>query len=183
MNHDINQIAKETRRLLKSLFPAWKFSVTTKKYTGGRTLKVALMSGPEAVVEEYLSHQHNPSGEWLKDDGTRAHQLNRYAFNKEALHPVEARVSNGVRLTPRAWAMMKAVCSLSTRENYDNSDVRVDYFDVNYWFDIEIGKWEKPYVIVPVEGWEDAAQLEDAASEIVEYIEETEALENSGAIA
>jgi hypothetical protein len=32
--------------------------------------------------------------------------------------------------------------------NYDNSNSQIDYFDVGYYIDINIGKWNKPYVVV-----------------------------------
>jgi hypothetical protein len=28
---------------------------------------------------------------------------------------------------------------------YDNSDIQTDYFDTAYYYDINIGKWNKPY--------------------------------------
>jgi len=30
---------------------------------------------------------------------------------------------------------------------YDNSDAQTDYFDTAYYVDVNIGKWNKPYVI------------------------------------
>lgn len=30
--------------------------------------------------------------------------------------------------------------------NHDNSDIMTDYFDVGWYVDINIGKWNKPYV-------------------------------------
>ena len=32
--------------------------------------------------------------------------------------------------------------------NHDNSDIQSDYFDVGWYVDINIGKWNKPYVCV-----------------------------------
>jgi hypothetical protein len=29
--------------------------------------------------------------------------------------------------------------------NHDNSDIMTDYFDVGWYIDIKIGKWDKPY--------------------------------------
>lgn len=29
---------------------------------------------------------------------------------------------------------------------YDNSDIQTDYFDTAYYLDINVGKWNKPYV-------------------------------------
>jgi len=31
--------------------------------------------------------------------------------------------------------------------NYDNSDIMTDYFDVGFYIDINIGQWDKPYVL------------------------------------
>lgn len=30
---------------------------------------------------------------------------------------------------------------------YDRSDAQVDYFDTAYYFDVNVGKWNKPYVV------------------------------------
>lgn len=32
-------------------------------------------------------------------------------------------------------------------EWYDNSDIQSDYFDTAYYIDINIGRWNKPYVV------------------------------------
>jgi hypothetical protein len=32
--------------------------------------------------------------------------------------------------------------------NHDNSDIMVDYFDVGWYTDISVGKWNKPYTPV-----------------------------------
>ena len=31
--------------------------------------------------------------------------------------------------------------------NHNNSDIQTDYFDVGWWIDINIGKWNKSYVL------------------------------------
>ncbi len=32
--------------------------------------------------------------------------------------------------------------------NHDNSDIMTDYFDVGWYVDINIGKWDKPYILI-----------------------------------
>lgn len=32
--------------------------------------------------------------------------------------------------------------------NYNNSDVQSDYFDVGFYTTVNIGRWDKPYVVV-----------------------------------
>jgi len=31
--------------------------------------------------------------------------------------------------------------------NYDNSDIMTDYFDVGWYININVGKWNKPYTV------------------------------------
>ena len=31
--------------------------------------------------------------------------------------------------------------------NHDNSEPQTDYFDVGWWVDVNIGKWDKPYIV------------------------------------
>jgi len=31
--------------------------------------------------------------------------------------------------------------------NHDNSDIQTDYFDVGWYIDINVGRWNKPYIL------------------------------------
>ncbi len=33
---------------------------------------------------------------------------------------------------------------------YDRSDIMTDYFDTAYYFDVNVGKWNKPYIVETV---------------------------------
>jgi len=35
----------------------------------------------------------------------------------------------------------------SSVANHDNSDIMTDYFDVGWYLDINVGKWDKPYIL------------------------------------
>lgn len=39
------------------------------------------------------------------------------------------------------------VMSVLNEGNHDNSDIQSDYFDVGWYVDINIGKWNKPYIL------------------------------------
>jgi hypothetical protein len=43
--------------------------------------------------------------------------------------------------------LTEAFNALKSADYYDNSDARYDYFDTAYYYDIEIGKWNKPFVV------------------------------------
>jgi hypothetical protein len=38
--------------------------------------------------------------------------------------------------------------ALKSAGYYNNSDAQIDYFDCAYFYDINIGKWNKPYELV-----------------------------------
>jgi len=47
----------------------------------------------------------------------------------------------------KAKAFLKEVFPLLNTGNHDNSDISTDYFDVGWYVDVQIGKWNKPYVL------------------------------------
>ena len=43
--------------------------------------------------------------------------------------------------------LQEVLAEMKGNEWYDNSDPQTDYFDIAYYVDINIGKWNKPYSI------------------------------------
>ena len=43
-------------------------------------------------------------------------------------------------------ATMHAIMDVMNHGNHDNSDSMTDYFDVGWYVDFNIGKWDRPYV-------------------------------------
>jgi len=41
----------------------------------------------------------------------------------------------------------EAFAALKSAGYYNNSDAQIDYFDTAYYYDINIGKWNKPYAL------------------------------------
>jgi hypothetical protein len=130
----LTEITKTIRAELKKQFPGCKFSVTTKH---GIEITVALMTAPAspfANLNTVNGHEHN--GEYA--------QLNHYHIKQDW---DGSWVSNGYYLTEQAVEMLNTVIEISNRENWDNSDIQADHFDVNYYFHLEIGKWNRPFVV------------------------------------
>ena len=130
----LTEITKAIRSELKEKFPGCKFSATTEH---GLSVTVSLMAAPVspfASLSTVNGHEH--SGEYA--------QLNHYHIrqNREG-----GWVSNGYYLTEQAVEMLNTVVEMSNRENWDNSDAQADHLDVNYYFHLQIGKWDKPFVV------------------------------------
>lgn len=50
---------------------------------------------------------------------------------------------------PKALAALKEIKeALLAADYYDRSDAQVDYFDTAYYYNINVGRWNKPYELV-----------------------------------
>jgi hypothetical protein len=47
----------------------------------------------------------------------------------------------------KALAFLSAVMSVMNTGNHDNSDIQSDYFDIGWYIDVNIGAWNKPYLL------------------------------------
>ena len=55
------------------------------------------------------------------------------------------------RYAGKAKEFLEKAVKILNEGNYDNSDAQTDYFDVGYYVRINIGKWDKPYVVLQKE--------------------------------
>ena len=123
------EIAKRVRAYLKKRFPGCKFSVRAKYFSGGSELSIALMEAPfEAFQGEQL--QYEP--------------INYYALLRSADNP-------GSFLTDDAYSVLRDVTQCVLSYHRDDSAPEIDYFDTNFYFDLSIGRWDKPFKATKVE--------------------------------
>ena len=47
----------------------------------------------------------------------------------------------------KALAFLSAILPAMNTGNHDNSDIQSDYFDVGWYVDVNIGAWNKPYIL------------------------------------
>ena len=47
----------------------------------------------------------------------------------------------------KALAFLSEVMPVMNNGNYDNSDIQSDYFDIGWYIDVNIGSWNKPYIL------------------------------------
>ena len=48
-------------------------------------------------------------------------------------------------MTEEGHNLLKEAVKIAEQYNYDNSDSMTDYYDVNFGFNIWIGKWNKEF--------------------------------------
>lgn len=138
-NYDSNlstkDIAQRIREYVKTSYPDCKFSITTHYASMCSEIRVALMSGPYAAIVTGADHV----------------QINQYHIERDE------------RLTDWARAVLLDVNDCIKSYHWDDSDGMIDYFDVNFYYGLDVGKWDKPYTITNKPRKISAPKTEDKA--------------------
>ena len=150
---DLKDIAKAVKQQLKKEYPTCVFSVVTERYSMGQSLHVSLMQNDFKIIRDFkdipeVALLHIGTGyteEQIKQrQEEKHHQLNQYTFNEE--YDID-KWCNGVFLTKEGHDLFKRVGEIVNQYNYNDSDIQTDYFDVNFYLSLNIGKWDKPYIL------------------------------------
>jgi hypothetical protein len=137
MYKDIKFIAKEVRQSLHKQYPSCTWQVRISRFSGGQSLSVSLLSAPFEAFARDTDHAGNPQRGYA--------QLNHYQFREIYGRGKGEYLNNGNYLTKEAWDCMTKADRIANKDNWNNSRPEEDYFDVNYWLDLNIGEWDKPF--------------------------------------
>ena len=116
--YDLKEITKEVRELLKKEFPDCRFSVSHER----NTLRIALMSAPVSPLKTNTIIEGHT-------DVTRYH------------------LARNNILTDAGKELFIKINEIADQWNWDRSDIQSDYFDVNYYLNMSVGKWDKPFEV------------------------------------
>ena len=105
------------------------------------TLVLNVTQGDIDFIENFIkTDREKPYAKYMSDDQVaylRKNQcldVNPYHFKDH--------------FTGRALQFLKEVHTAMMKGNHDNSDIQTDYFDVGWYVDINIGRWNRPYALV-----------------------------------
>lgn len=115
---------------LKAVMPKdWKYSLAVRHHS---TIVLTIRSAPVDLVAEAFEAERRHY--LLKDEAAKVPSymsVNHY---------------NAARAYGEDHIFVKIAAALNT-DNYDRSDSQSDYFDVGHYVDINIGKWDKPFIV------------------------------------
>ena len=142
----VTEVGKNLREALKEKYPECKFSITGHKYSMGQSITISLMSAPYEVFNKPdgdiagLRHGHiNWSVEEIlkiwQDIVDKGHEQVNHFYIKDSYI-----------LTDKAKEIMEFVKKEANSYNYDDSDGMIDYFQTNFYLNLHIGKWYKPFI-------------------------------------
>jgi hypothetical protein len=145
------EIARRIREELKDEFPRLKFSVVMEHHN---SIIIALMKSDIKIIQKFEDipkdafYSYEIDQRYTEDDirlsqNKKYHQLNEHTL-RDDYNPLKW--NNGVFLTETGHKILKRVEEIANRYNYDNSDIMTDYFDVNFYLHIHLGKWNKELI-------------------------------------
>ena len=157
-NYDSNlsttDIAKKLREYVKKNYPDYKFSITSKYFSGGSEINVTLKQAPgeitnEKIMKEYL--EHNSAREWWnKDTGKyekyyemtdeRKKDVIKDAVEHAYTFNIPGAEENPSWMAPEVNKVMMDVQRQLESYNFDHSDSQSDYYHVNFWSHYDISK-------------------------------------------
>ena len=142
-NYSVNlttkDIAKIIRERLKQEFKECKFSVRCEYFAGGSSITVSLMEANFEVFNKQFKQDKN--GRVYTEEDYKYAQLNEHTFSDDFTDGY----NNGVYLTKKAWNILKKVVEIVRSYQFVDSDIQTDYYNTNFYFELTIGKWNKPF--------------------------------------
>jgi len=97
------------------------------------TLVLNVKSGPIDFIQNYNDTVGNqPGGFRLGSPAVDCVDVNPYHYQSH--------------FSGKAKNFLKEILTAMNDGNHDRSDVQTDYFDVGFYVDVNIGKWNKPYI-------------------------------------
>lgn len=115
------------------------------------SINIAIMEAPQSIMF----------------DNSEYSQINHYS------------IKDSERLTDYGKKVLSGICNYATTFNYDDSDAMIDYFDTNFYLNIAVGKWNKPFRVVPKNEIREVKQTEttnNADIKLVDYSEKAIAI-------
>ena len=119
---NFSEIVDIIRSWLKNTYPGCKFSVRKNNYN--------------SIYVNLIKADFEP---FKAGSGLVKHSVNHYHIDSDN------------HLNARGKEVMKNITDFVMSYNYDNSDIMTDYFDTNFYFNLSIGKSDKPFEYVPLQ--------------------------------
>lgn len=128
MAHMSQERKKEIAAELKRVIPkGWKWTLAVRHHS---TIVLNIAAAPIDLIADANVKR--------KADNQQA--VDYYSVNPYWYHE---------HFSPEVVALLKPILEALNRGNYNNSDIQSDYFDVGWYVDVNIGRWNKPFVVLP----------------------------------
>eukprot|EP00697_Spironema_sp_BW2_P009502 gnl/Spiro4/24449_TR12118_c0_g1_i1.p1 gnl/Spiro4/24449_TR12118_c0_g1~~gnl/Spiro4/24449_TR12118_c0_g1_i1.p1 ORF type:complete len:143 (-),score=32.32 gnl/Spiro4/24449_TR12118_c0_g1_i1:214-642(-) len=105
------------------------------------SLECNIKSGKLDFIGNHINHITN---DYRMNDQHKADEI-AYLKNRGAIQVNQYHIDN--QFDGPCAQFLKELKDAMMTGNHDNSDIQTDYFDVGWYIHINIGRWNKPYVL------------------------------------
>ncbi len=130
---------KQKRVLISALCKKYNVSATVSG-SNSSTLTATIRSGSIDFLGNYVD---TVSGNWLNCQQQKDNAL----FYKKRGYMTVNHYCIEKQLSGIALDFMLELLEIMKIGHYDNSDIMTDYFDIAWYIGINIGVWDKPYIL------------------------------------
>ena len=150
-------LSKAIRKELKDKLPNCKFSVTKETYSGGQSISINLMSANfnpfnelnDEIIEKIKDNcRHSFGSNW---ESMVEQSIENYKREtKERFHTTinQYYIKDDISLSEKAMEVMTKALKIANSYNFNDSDSQIDYFHTNFYLNLAIGKWDKPFQLI-----------------------------------
>lgn len=111
-----------------------KYSLSVNHHT---SLVMTIAKGPVDFIQNYRDTISDKA--WYSRGAEEAKTLRGYMqVNDFHYHD---------QFSGKALELLQTIIPILNDGNHDNSDIQTDYFDVGWYLNVHIGRWNKPYQV------------------------------------
>lgn len=130
---------QEKRKLISALCKEYGITATVSG-ANSSTLTVTIRKGKIDFLGNYVD---TVSGNWINSQQQKDNAL----FYKKRGHMAVNHYYIDMQFSGIAFDFMMELLQIMKIGHYDHSDSMADYFDVAWYNGINIGEWNKPYIL------------------------------------
>lgn len=140
MAHISKEQVQEKRRLITALCKKYNVSATVSG-ANSSTLTVTIRKGQIDFLGNYVDtvDTYQTNGQQQKDNAL---------FYKKRGHMTVNQYCIDWQFTGIAMDFMMELLQIMKTGHYDHSDIMTDYFNTAWYIGINIGEWNKPYILI-----------------------------------
>lgn len=144
----VKEIAQMLRTILKNKYPKCKFSTTSSYNSIDITLTQANYSPFIQTITPEIINKIRAKGfsNNKTDDEIKAELEKRLISPRESLNHYY--IKDNYILNDKAKEMFEFITKMADAYNFDDSEIQTDYFHSNFYFNLQIGSWDKPFIII-----------------------------------
>ena len=131
---------QEKRGLISALCKEYGVTATVSG-SNSSTLTVTIRKGK---IDFLGNHVDTVANNWLNGQQQKDNTL----FYKKRGHMTVNHYCIDRQYTGIALDFMTDLLAIMKIGHYDNSDIMADYFDIAWYIGINVGEWNKPYVLI-----------------------------------